>query len=341
MRVRNRWFVVAILTSIPFVTSSGATPLYSTVASVLKGPEALQFLAGKTLRSIRNSKSGPTYRYYVNDHLEYRCLGVDLTGVGRSNPRVYGETEGCAVLTLSMKEQRLCETDAYEECAKHQFAFTFRKVAGPTIVSGHHLLGRIKLKYADPTPAGSNFENPAEYDLFEGNATIFPNFDPTSRPDLLESVEPKDLDDEERRCLEGAPPRGNELISKIVGNTLVWRDRGGKFDGRRAEYFGQDGLVTSIVIPERPLPSNSPVMPLESGGGISINRWKIEKGLLCRTENDYPTRYVCGGLVRLQKPKSPSDASQSRWCVSASQTETKYIIDGNPYRIGFTVPGAK
>lgn len=339
MKIGNRHFIIAMLTSMPFAASGGGMPRELMTASILRGPEALQFLVGKTLRSVGGSQSGPTYRYFMNDHLEYRCRGANPTRFSRSDLRLYDGSNGCDLLSISMEGQRLCESSWYKQCGEHDLALGIRKVARSTPISGHQLLGRVTLTFADP--AGGNFDKPAQYDLFEGNATIFPDFDPTPRPDLLESVELKDLVDEERRCLEGAPPRGNELISKIVGNTLVWRDRGGNFDGRRAEYFSEDGHITSIVTPERPLPSNSPVLPFESAGGISINRWKIEDGLLCRTENDDPSRYVCGDLVRLQKPKSPGDASQSRWCVSASQTETKYIVDGNPYRIGFAVPRAK
>lgn len=62
-----------------------------------------------------------------------------------------------------------------------------------------------------------------------------------------------------------------------------------KFDGRTAEYFGPDGRMISIAIPEGPPADASPSHPSQnSKGGIGINHWKIEKGELIRTENDNP-----------------------------------------------------
>ncbi|WP_298872094.1 hypothetical protein [uncultured Bradyrhizobium sp.] len=340
MKAGIRYFLFAMLTGIPFVASGGERPLESTTASTLRGPEALQFLIGKTLRSTGNSQSGPTYRYFMNDHLEYRCLGVSPAGLSRRDLRFYDEANGCALLVISMKGQRLCEAVGYENCGQHDFALTIRKAAESTLSSGdHQLLGKVKLSYADPTPVGSNFNNPAEYDLFQGNATLFPDFDPSPRPNLLESIGREEMDQEERRCVESG-----EIASdtKIVGNTLVWRNRDGKFDGRNAEYFDPDGRIISIAIPESPPADASPSHPSQdSEGDIGINHWKIEKGWLLRTENDEPTKFCCGLSVRLQKPKNASAASQARSCVTASQTPTKYIVEGNPYQIGVKLPATK
>jgi len=345
MKIENRYFIFAMLTSMPFAANGGERPLELTTASTLRGPEALQFLVGKTLRSVGSSKSGLIYRYFINDHLEYRCLGVSPTGLSRDDLRVYNEANGCDLLVISMNGQRLCEANWDEKCGQHDFAFTFRKAAKSKLSSGYQLLGRATLSYADPTPAGSNFDNPAEYDLFQGNATIFPDFDPSPRPNLLESIEREEMDEEGRRCLDAKPSGEAELSSRIVGNTLVWRDRGGKFDGRNAEYFDPNGRIISIAIPKSPPADASPSHPSQnSAGSIGINHWKIDKGVLIRTENDEPTRFCCGlGLLFAgsQKPKNPSEASQTRWCVTASQTPTKYIVKGNPYQVGVNPLPAK
>jgi len=339
MKVCNRSIIFAMLTSVPFAASGGERPLGLTKADTLRGPEALHFLVGKTLRSVGSSQSGPTYRYFMNDHLEYRCLGVSPTGLRRHDVRVYNEAKGCDLLVISMKGQRLCEANWYENCGQHDFAFSIRKAAKSTLSSGFQLLGKVTLSHADRTPAGSNFNNPAEYDLFQGNATIFPDFDPSPRPNLLESVGREEMDEEERRCHESGE---TALASRIVGNTLVSRNRDEKFDGRRAEYFDPNGRIVSIVIPESPPPDATPSHPSQkSEGSIGINHWKIEKGDLIRTENDEPTRFCCGLTVRSQKPKNTSDAPQTRWCVTASQTETKYIVEGNPYQVGVKLPAAK
>jgi len=340
MKVESRCFLFAILTGMPFYASGGERPLELTAASTLRGPGALQFLIGKTLLSAGNSQSGPTYRYFMNDHLEYRCLGVSPAGLSRNDLRVYNEANGCALLVISMKGQRLCEAVGYENCGRHDFALTIRTAAKSTLSSGdHQLLGKVKLSYAEPTPAGSNFNNPAEYDLFQGNATLFPDFDPSPRPNLLESIGRKGMDKEQRRCLESEE---TALDSKIVGNTLVWRNRDGKFDGRHAEYFDPDGRIVSIAIPESPAPDASPALPSQDSiGGIGINHWKIEKGELIRTENDEPTKFCCGLSVGLQKPENASNTSQVRSCVTASQTPIKYIVGGNPYQIGVKLPAAK
>jgi hypothetical protein len=343
MRARKQWFIVAMLTSVPFAASGDEMPRASKTANVLRGAEALQFLVGKTLRSVGGSKSGPTYRYFMNDHLEYRCLGIEPARLGRRHTRINDEANGCDVLAISMKGQRLCEASWYEECGQHDFTYTFRKIPKSTTSSGRQLLGKVLLTHADPTPAGSNFNNPTEYDLFQGNVTIFPDFDPSPRPGLLDSIERGEMGFEQRRCASGMPLGETEVAPKIVGNTLVSREPGGTFDGRRAEYFDPNGQIIAIAIPEiLPFYAN-PLRPSQdSAGGIFINHWKIEKGQLCRTENDDPAKFYCGGLsVWVPKPKISSDASQPRWCVTASQTQTKYIVEGNPYRIEFKLPAVK
>ena len=166
MKAGNRYFILAMLTSMPFAASGGERPLELATVSTLRGPEALQFLVGKTLRSVRSSQSGSTYRYFLNGHLEYRCLGVSPPGLRQHDLRVYNEAKGCDLLSISMKGQRLCEANWYENCGQHDFAFSIRKAAKSTLSSGDQLLGKVTLSYADPTPAGNNFNNPTEYDLF-------------------------------------------------------------------------------------------------------------------------------------------------------------------------------
>jgi hypothetical protein len=317
--------------------TAGAAPSDSKNGVTVRGDEALKLLVGNTLRSVGDKNLVPEYRYFMSERFEYRCDGWDPSNIKRSAIKFYSETSGCSILIVSVKDGRLCENFRYETCQDYEFAFMFRERTRMTNVKIGQILGRITLLKPN-SGRPHEYGNPTEYDLIKGNATIFPEFDLQPKPDLLQSYNSHSADaTEERRCTDGFRLSASEGISKIIGSTLISRDRTDKFDGRHGEYFDPKGRIVSIGIPAAPPEGASLLNPSEdSAGGISINRWKIMNGEFCTTENDEPTKFICGlYFVVQQKPKDADGSAETRLCVG-STGPMKFIAKGNPFAVDFT-----
>jgi hypothetical protein len=49
----------------------------------MHGEDAFKLLIGNTLRSI-SEKGTPSYRYFMNEHIEYHCLSIDRLSPARA-----------------------------------------------------------------------------------------------------------------------------------------------------------------------------------------------------------------------------------------------------------------
>jgi hypothetical protein len=125
--------------------------------------------------------------------------------------------------------------------------------------------------------------------------------------------------------------RGDDALKLLVGNTL--RSVGDKklvpeyryFMNERFEYRC-DGWDPVNVKPSEMI-----------GGSIFVNRWRIENGELCRTENDEPAKFFCHmSSVLLQKPNDPGNQAAPRFCVGRSSIGDGFIAKGNPFAIDFS-----
>jgi hypothetical protein len=323
----------------------GATSSGSDNAVTIRGDEALKLLVGNTLRSVGDKRLVPEYRYFMSERFEYRCDGWDPVNFKRSDIHAYREAAGCLILYVSVNDGRLCESHEYETCQDHEFTLTFHRRSKITDVEDGQVLGRVTLPITDTKRGTDPIDHDlikGDYDLVKGNATIFPDFNPAPKADLIRSdapdVEPPPFDVQgcngERRL---STLSGSEGKSKIVGNTLVLLDRNGKFDGRTGVYYDPDGRIIVIKIPAAPGGASLLHPSAEIAGSIFVNRWRIENGEMCRTENDEPTKFLCNmSSVLLQKPNDPGNQAAPRFCLSHSAIGNGFIARGNPFAVDFS-----
>src|ERR1017187_1934721 len=129
--------------------TAGAAP-DRTNEVTLRGDDALRLLVGNTLRSVQDKKSIPTYRYFMNERLEYHCEGWNFSNVRRSEIMIHRETSGCEILITSIKDGRLCESYEYETCEQRAFALSFRGRPQAANVKAGQILGRVTLPKSTP-----------------------------------------------------------------------------------------------------------------------------------------------------------------------------------------------
>jgi hypothetical protein len=325
--------------------TAGAVPSGSKNEVTVRGDDALKLLVGNTLRSVGDKNLIPEYRYFMSGRFEYLCRSWDPVNVKRSEILVNREAVGCTILYVSVKDGRLCESHSYEECQGHEFTLTFRGQSKVADAEDGQVLGRVIFPITDTKRGTDPIDHDlikGDYDLVKGNATIFPNFNPAPKADLIRSdtpdIEPPLVDVQgcngERRLNTLSASEGK---SKIIGNTLVLLDRNGKFDGRTGEYYDPDGRIIVIKIPAAPEGASLLHPSGEIGGGIFVNRWRIENGELCRTENDEPAKFFCNmSSVLLQKPNDPGNQAAPRFCVGRSSIGDGFIAKGNPFAIDFS-----
>ena len=321
--------------------TAGAAPSDRTNEVTLRGDDALRLLVGNTLRSVQDKKSIPTFRYFMNERLEYHCEGWNFSNVRRSEIMIHRETAGCEILIPSVRDGRLCENYA-TTCEDNELALRFRKLSTASDVKAGQLLGRVtvlRMRYSTA---------PGEYDLIKGNATIFPDFDPATKQNVLQSEAP-DVKIEINRVKEFACTDGtseiirldhaDEVNSAIIGNTLIpfnnaFNKNPGTFDARNGNYFDPKGIIVSVGIPTAPEGAFDQTLSGTSVGGISLYRWKIEDGKLCRTEGEEPAKFFCDRFsVYLEK--ASATRPNSRYCVLYGY-EVLFVAKGNPFAIDFS-----
>jgi hypothetical protein len=336
------WTCIASIAS--DAATAGTAPSGSKDEVTVRGADALRLFIGNTLRSVGDKKLVPEYRYFINERFEYRCDGWDPVNVKRSEILAHREAAGCTILYVSIRDGRLCESFQYETCQDHAFRFTFRGQSKVTDAKDGQVLGRVIFPMTDTKRGTDPIDHDlikGDYDLVKGNATIFPNFDPAPKADLIRSdtpdIEPPSFDVEgcngERRL---STLSGSEGKSKIIGNTLVLLDSNGKFDGRTGEYYDPDGRIIVIKIPAAPEGASLLHPSAEIAGSIFVNRWRMENGELCRTQNDEPTKFLCNmSSVLLQKP-DPGNQAAPRFCLGRSSIGNGFIAKGNPFAIDFS-----
>jgi hypothetical protein len=327
------------------VATADAASSDSTKTVTVRGDDALKLLVGNTLRSHGNKKLVPEYRYFMSERFEYRCEGWDPSNVKRSEIHVHREAAGCTILFVSLRGGRLCESYQYEKCQDHELTLTFRQQSKVTDVRDGQVLGRVTFPIADKKTGAGLIDRDlikGNYDLVKGNATIFPDFNPAPKPDLIQSgtpnVEPPSFNGQgcngERHLSTLSDSDAN---SKIIGNTLVLLDRNGKFDGRTGEYYDPHGRIIVIKIPAAPEGASILNPSGEIAGNIFVNRWKVENGKFCRTENDEPTKYVCQvSTVLLQRPSASGNQAAPRFCVTRTGIGDGFLAKGNPFAIDFS-----
>jgi hypothetical protein len=347
--VRRQALFAMLLSAIMLpVTGLGAARADPKSVMIVRGEDTLKLLTGNTLRSV-GKKSIPDYRYFMNERFEYRCESGDLSNIGREKAKFYRESWGCEILTVSVKNGRLCEIYRHEPCQDDVFALAFRGRSNSIDARNGQMLGRVTVsrtgaKKADPLDYGLMA---GDYDLIKGNATIFPAFDVAPEPEFVHSNAPGgppvSIDVEgcigERRLLT---LRRGDAYSKIIGNTVILLDQSGKFDGRTGEYYDREGKVVVIKIPVASEKTGPPDPFADTAGSIYLNRWKIEKGEFCRTMNDEPAKFICGSPgVILQEPKQPGHQAAPRFCVGDSGIGPGFIAKGNAFAIEFGKPAGK
>jgi hypothetical protein len=320
------------------VTAGAVSPSSGSGTGVtMHGEDAFKLLIGNTLLSI-GEKGTPTYRYFMNEHLEYRCLSIDLSSVSKGEKDIYAGASGCELYFVSLRNGRLCESSSYLRCQDHELTLTLRPRSRAAAIGESRVLGHISLPTTDNKHGADPIDHDlikGDYDLVRGNATIFPDFNPVPQPQL---IQPKVVYGKfpsvyvngcrgERRL---STLTQSDAISKLVGNTLVLLDRDGKFDGRTGEYFDPKGGVVSVTIPKPPPEGSSILHPTSDiYGGIFINRWKVENGELCRTLNDAPAKFLCGTPpVVLQKPAEAGTQVAPRFCAGDSFLGEAFVAKG-------------
>jgi hypothetical protein len=319
------------------LTFNGLTPAWSAGRGVviLRGAGALKLLVGNTLRPIGDPKLIPTYRYFMTQDLEYRCRGWDPAKLAPNDINLHIEAGGCEILRLSLRNGRLCESFQYERCEDHAFGVTFKSVAPLSVAQGQ-VLGRITLREGDrPQAAGRGNRDPRAYDLIKGNGTIFPDFDPAPKPELDRPETLPNSADEQGKS--GPIALGDrEVASKLIGNTAVLLGRDGKPESRSGEYYSPDGRIVVINIPAPPGGADVLHPSAQIAGNIFVNRWKVEDGKLCRTENDEPAKFICAASACLELPDPAGGRTAASYCAGNSAIGPHaYISKGNPFGIAF------
>ncbi|MDE5440589.1 hypothetical protein GWG65_03805 [Bradyrhizobium sp. CSA207] len=337
----RRAFTAALLSAITFAPEGlSAAASDANKPATLRGPEAFKVLVGNTLRSVGDSKLIPTFRYFMSDQVEYRCRGWDPSGLARRDIRLHSEAGGCELLFVALKEGRLCESYQYEQCQDHELKLTFARRSDPTKVAEGEVLGRVTLPGTDRAASDPIDHDliKGKFELVKGNGTIFPNFDPVPKPELLRpDTLPLSLHTQDfGKTLRSVGLSDAEATSKIIGNTMVRLGPDGKPDGRAGEYYGPDGRITVISIPKSPEGADLLHLSAEAAGTVFINRWKIENGGLCRTENDEPTKFICAVSLSLEAPEQSGDQAAPRYFAGNSGIGPRaYIAKGNPFGFDF------
>ncbi|MFK4658736.1 hypothetical protein ABIF97_008670 [Bradyrhizobium japonicum] len=337
----QRALIALLLGAMVFATDGfGAAALDANNAVTLRGADAFKVLVGNTLRSVGDSKLIPTFRYFMTERLEYRCHGWDPSAVTRKDIKLYGEAGGCELVVVSLKEGRLCESHQYEQCQDHELKLTFARRSDPTKAADGEAVGLVTLPGTDGTVTALIDHDliKGRYELIKGNGTIFPSFDPVPKPELLQpdTLPSSLLTQDSARTPRSAGLSDAEATSRIVGNTMVLLGRDGKPDGRAGEYYSPDGRIVVISIPAPTEGADLAHPSAEGAGSIFINRWKVENGRLCRTENDEPTKFICAVSACVEVPEPPSDHAAPRYCAGNSGIGSHaYIAKGNPFRFDF------
>jgi hypothetical protein len=336
-------FALAMLLNVSLLPGF-LTPSPGSAAPVtMHGEDAFRLLTGNTLRAV-GEKGAPTYRYFMSEHLEYHCLNLDLSGVKQGERDMYAGAAGCTIYYISMKDGRLCESSTYLRCQNHELKLTFHSQPAHSKARNNQVLGLVSL----PATGSDNGTDPVDHDLIKGdyelirgNATIFPDFSPEPRPKLVEVNSPdgKLPSSDIGGCLgerRVSTLPSADAISKLTGNTLVSLGRDGKFDGQTAEYFDPNGQVVFVTLPRRPPESSDVLHPSSDARGmIFVNRWKVEGGKLCRTENDDPARFLCGTpFAIVQRPEAAGVDVPSRICVRNTALKEGFLAEGNVLVIG-------
>ncbi|MDE5461844.1 hypothetical protein [Bradyrhizobium sp. CSS354] len=340
-RSLHRVFLATLLSAIMFAPGGLAAAASDANKSVtLRGAEAFNLLVGNTLRSVGNSKLIPAFRYFMTQQFEYRCSGWDPSGLAARDIRLHSEAGGCELLFVALRQGRLCESYQYEECQEHELELTFARRSDPAKVAEGEVFGVVTLPETGRTATGPSDPDliKGKFELVKGNGTIFPNFDPVPKPDLVRpdplalSLPPQDSGRTQR--LIGLSDA--EATTKIIGNTMVRLGPDRKSDGRRGEYYTPDGRIIVISIPKPPEGIDLLHPSAEIAGTIFINRWKIINGALCRTENDEPTKFNCNVSLSLEPPEQAGDQGTPRYVAGNSGVgQGAYLAKGNSFAFDF------
>lgn len=337
----HRAFIAPLLSASMFASGSLSANASDANRSVtFRGAEALKLLVGNTLRSVGDSKLIPTFRYFMTETFEYRCSGWDPSGRAARDIRLHSEAGGCELLFVALRRGRLCESYQYEQCQDHELELTFARRSDPAKVAEGEVLGLVTLPETGRTATSPIDPDliKGKFELLKGNGTIFPNFDPVSKPDLLrpDSRPSSLLTQDSGRTQRSIGLSDAEATTKIIGNTMVRLGPDGNPDRRHGEYYAPDGRVIVISIPKSPEGTDLLHSSAEAAGTIFINRWKIKNGALCRTENDEPTKFVCAVSLSLEDPEQAGNQGTPRYVAGNSGIGPgACLAQGNPFGFDF------